>query len=103
MSKSGARISAPTKPEVKVPSVKMVPRPRYIRVSDGKIVRTRELIRNCILADFDEAGNVVGIEILALLPTTRRISKRVNRKTGSHVRPKRAPAKSPPVVSSEDR
>lgn len=36
----------------------------YIRLADGKVARTREPDRNT-LADLDESGNVLGIEVVS--------------------------------------
>jgi uncharacterized protein YuzE len=37
----------------------------YIHLSDGKVARTREVIEDVLLVDYDSKGNLVGIEILA--------------------------------------
>jgi uncharacterized protein YuzE len=37
----------------------------YIRMSRGKVSRTKQLIRDTIIADYDAQGKLVGIEIIA--------------------------------------
>jgi len=37
----------------------------YITVRDGKAHRTREIIEDIVLADYDDRGRLIGIEILA--------------------------------------
>ena len=37
----------------------------YVQLSNGKVVRTQEIVPSVFLVDFDEGGNVVGLEILA--------------------------------------
>lgn len=37
----------------------------YIRLREAKVDQTREIIEDVLLADYDAAGNLLGIEILA--------------------------------------
>lgn len=37
----------------------------YITVRDGKARRTKEIIEDIVLADYDSRGRLIGIEILA--------------------------------------
>lgn len=37
----------------------------YITLRDGKAARTREVIEDVLLADYDNRGRLIGIEILA--------------------------------------
>jgi uncharacterized protein YuzE len=37
----------------------------YIRLRKGKVHRTRELIEDTLMADYDGNGNLLGIELLA--------------------------------------
>ena len=37
----------------------------YISVGDNKVFRTKEIVPNQLLVDYDRGGNIVGIEILA--------------------------------------
>jgi len=37
----------------------------YISLRPGKVRKTQEVKRNALLADYDEHGNIIGIEILA--------------------------------------
>ncbi|MBI2192633.1 MAG: DUF2283 domain-containing protein [Planctomycetes bacterium] len=37
----------------------------YIRLSNDKIARTKEIDRDALLADYNAKGKIVGIEILA--------------------------------------
>jgi len=37
----------------------------YIRLRDGKVAKTREIIEDVLLADYDPRGELLGVEILA--------------------------------------
>jgi uncharacterized protein YuzE len=37
----------------------------YIRFKKGKVKRTRKIIEDTVLADYDENDNVLGVEVLA--------------------------------------
>jgi uncharacterized protein YuzE len=37
----------------------------YIKLADGKVARTTEILRDVTLADYDASGDLLGIEILA--------------------------------------
>jgi uncharacterized protein YuzE len=37
----------------------------YIKLADGKVAKTTEISQDVALADYDAAGNLLGIEILA--------------------------------------
>ncbi len=37
----------------------------YIRLHSNKIARTREIVEDIVMADYDRRGQLVGIEILA--------------------------------------
>ena len=36
----------------------------YIRFKKGKVKKTKEIVKNTFLADYDEKGNLLGVEIL---------------------------------------
>ena len=37
----------------------------YIRVNDGKVAKTDEIIEDILLADYNSTGKLLGVEILA--------------------------------------
>jgi uncharacterized protein YuzE len=37
----------------------------YIRFRAGKVKRSQEMLEDAVIADYDEHGNILGIEILA--------------------------------------
>jgi uncharacterized protein YuzE len=41
--------------------------PIYIKMSDGTVSRTKELVEDAVFIDYDYKGNVVGIEVIAYL------------------------------------
>jgi len=37
----------------------------YVRVGDGSVARTKEIVEDVLLADYDRRGKLLGIEILS--------------------------------------
>jgi uncharacterized protein YuzE len=40
-------------------------RAAYVRLSQGRVAKTREIVEDVLLADYDSRGRLLGIEILA--------------------------------------
>ncbi len=55
-----ARESLQTKPE----KVEKEVDPMYIDVTDGIVVKTRDMGQRTVFIDYDEFGNIIGVELL---------------------------------------
>lgn len=40
----------------------------YLRFGTGKVAKTKEIVRNRLLADYDAAGTLLGLEVLGPVP-----------------------------------
>ena len=65
----------------------------YIRLTNRKIARTKEIVQDQVLADYDSKGDLVGIEVLApvKLSTLSRLVAPPKRKTFNKVLRQAAP------------
>lgn len=43
----------------------------YVRLSDRKVARSKEIIEDQLVVDYDRSGGVVGFEILAPVPLSK--------------------------------
>ncbi len=55
-----ARESLATKPQ----KVEKEVDPMYIDVSDGDVVKTRDMGQRTVFIDYDKFGNIIGVELL---------------------------------------
>ena len=61
---SGFKISVSSRPDGTILAA-------YIRFREGMTARTKEVSANALLVDYDDAGNLIGVEILAPVNMSR--------------------------------